>query len=90
MPRFILSLTRDTSQNGLVEIEADTPEDAEALFEKGEYDKNGVKWEDGDWLSDPDLIEILTPDDFDETGKVIRSVGTVPHDATAASVGEEA
>jgi hypothetical protein len=62
MPKWEISLTRDASQDASVIIEAETAEEAEQIF-LHDMDRDEIPWEEGDWLGDTDIVEVLRADD---------------------------
>ena len=58
MPKWQVSLTRDTSQDAEVVIEAETPEEAKQIF-LHDMDRDLIQWLEGDWLGDTDIVEVL-------------------------------
>ena len=58
MPKWQVSLTRDTSQDAEVVIEAETAEEAEQIF-LHDMDRDLIQWREGDWLGDTDIVELL-------------------------------
>jgi hypothetical protein len=58
MPKFIVSLTRDTSQDGYIAIEAEDEDAAKRKFLDGDY-SDEVVWSEGDWVGDSELVEVL-------------------------------
>ena len=58
MPKWQVSLTRDTSQDAEVVIEAETPEEAKQIF-LHDMDRDLIQWREGDWLGDTDIVEVL-------------------------------
>ncbi len=62
MPKWQVSLTRDTSQDAEVVIEAETAEEAKQFF-LHDMDRDLIKWREGDWLGDTEVVEVLRADD---------------------------
>ena len=58
MPKWQVSLTRDTSQDAEVVIEAETAEEAKQIF-LHDMDHDLIQWREGDWLGDTDIVELL-------------------------------
>jgi hypothetical protein len=58
MPKWQVSLTRDTSQDAEVVIEAETAEEAKQFF-LHDMDRDLIQWREGDWLGDTDIVEVL-------------------------------
>jgi hypothetical protein len=58
MPKWQVSLTRDTSQDAEVVIEAETAEEAKQFF-LHDMDRDLIQWREGDWLGDTDIVELL-------------------------------
>ena len=58
MPKWQVSLTRDTSQDAEVVIEAETAEEAQQIF-LHDMDRDVIEWREGDWLGDTDILEVL-------------------------------
>ena len=58
MPKWQVSLTRDTSQDAEVFIEAETAQEAEQIF-LHEMDRDLIQWREGDWVGDTDIVEVL-------------------------------
>ena len=58
MPKWQVSLTRDTSQDAEVVIEAETAEEAKQFF-LHDMDRDLIQWSEGDWLGDTDIVELL-------------------------------
>jgi hypothetical protein len=58
MPQFIISLTRDTSQDGYIAIEAENEDAAERQYLAGDYSAE-VVWSEGDWVGDSEVLEVL-------------------------------
>ena len=58
MPKWQVSLTRDTSQDAEVVIEAETAEEAKQIF-LHDMDHDVIEWREGDWLGDADVVEVL-------------------------------
>jgi hypothetical protein len=58
MPKWQVSLTRDTSQDAEVVIEAETAEEAKQIF-LHDMDRDVIEWREGDWLGDADIVEVL-------------------------------
>ena len=58
MPNWQVSLTRDTSQDAEVVIEAETAEEAKQIF-LHDMDRDLIQWREGDWLGDTDIVEVL-------------------------------
>jgi hypothetical protein len=67
MPKWQISLTRDTNQDAEVVIEAKTAEEAKEFF-LHDMDHDLIQWREGDWLGDTDIVEVLPArDDADLT-----------------------
>ena len=67
MPKWQVSLTRDTSQDAEVVVEAETAEEAKQIF-LHDMDRDLIQWREGDWLGDTDIVEVLpASDDADLT-----------------------
>jgi hypothetical protein len=62
MPKWQVSLTRDTSQDAEVVIEAETAEEARQIF-LHDMDRDVIEWREGDWLGDADIVEVLPAHD---------------------------
>src|SRR6266852_2708835 len=62
MPKWQVSLTRDTSQDAEVVIEAETAEEAKQFF-LHDMDHDVIEWREGDWLGDTDIVEVLPAHD---------------------------
>ncbi len=58
MPKWQVSLTRDTSQDAEVVVEAETAEEAKQIF-LHDMDRDVIEWREGDWLGDADIVEVL-------------------------------
>jgi hypothetical protein len=58
MPKWQISLTRDASQDASVIVEAKTSEEAEQIF-LHDMDRDAIEWEEGDWLGDTEIVEVL-------------------------------
>jgi hypothetical protein len=58
MPKWQVSLTRDTSQDAEVVIAAETDEEAKQIF-LHDMDRDVIEWREGDWLGDADIVEVL-------------------------------
>jgi hypothetical protein len=58
MPKWQVSLTRDTSQDAEVVIEAETAEEAKQIF-LHDMGRDVIEWREGDWLGDTDIVEVL-------------------------------
>jgi hypothetical protein len=59
MPKWQFSLTRDTSHEAEVVIEAETAdEEAKQIF-LHDMDRDLIQWREGDWLGDTDIVEVL-------------------------------
>jgi hypothetical protein len=58
MPKWQVSLTRDTSQDTEVVIDAETAEEAKQIF-LHDMDRDVIQWREGDWLGDTDIVEVL-------------------------------
>ena len=58
MPKWQVSLTRDTSQDAEVVIAAETDEEAKQIF-LHDMDRDEIEWREGDWLGDADIVEVL-------------------------------
>jgi hypothetical protein len=62
MPKWQVSLTRDTSQDAEVVIEAETAEEAKQIF-LHDMDRDVIEWREGDWLGDTDIVEVISARD---------------------------
>lgn len=66
MLKWQINLTRDASQDASVIIEAETAQGAEVIF-LHEMDcdafRDAIEWEEGDWLGDTEIVEVLPADD---------------------------
>jgi hypothetical protein len=62
MPKWQVSLTRDASQDAEVVIEAETAEEARQIF-LHDMDRDLIRWREGDWLGDTDIVEVLAARD---------------------------
>ncbi len=62
MPKWQVSLTRDTSQDGEVVIEAETADEAKQIL-LHDTDRDAIEWTEGDWLGDTEVVEVLRADD---------------------------
>ena len=58
MPKWQVSLTRDTSQDAEVVVEAGTAEEAKQIV-LHDMDRDAIEWTEGDWLGDTDIVEVL-------------------------------
>ena len=58
MPKWQINITRDTSQDAEVVIEAETAEEAKQFF-LHDMDRDLIQWREGDWLGDTDIVEFL-------------------------------
>jgi len=58
MPKWQLNITRDTSQDAEVVVEAGTAEEAKQTF-LHDLDRDVIEWREGDWLGDTDIVEVL-------------------------------
>ena len=58
MPKWQINITRDTSQDAEVVIEAETAEEAKQTF-LHDLDRDVIEWREGDWLRDTDIVEVL-------------------------------
>jgi hypothetical protein len=58
MPKWQLNITRDTSQDAEVVVEAGTAEEAKQTF-LHDLDRDLIQWREGDWLGDTDIVEVL-------------------------------
>jgi hypothetical protein len=58
MPKWQINITRDTSQDAEVVIEAETAEEAKQIF-LHDMDRDLIQWREGDWLGDTDIVEVL-------------------------------
>ena len=56
MPKWQLNITRDTSQDAEVVVEAGTAEEAKQTF-LHDLDRDVIEWREGDWLGD--IVEVL-------------------------------
>jgi hypothetical protein len=65
MPKWQVSLTRDTSQDAELVIEAETAEEAKQIF-LHDMDRDVIEWREGDWLGDADIVEVLPARDDTE------------------------
>jgi hypothetical protein len=61
MPKWQISLTRDASQDATVIIETQTAKEAEKIF-LHDMDRDAIEWEEGDWLGDTEIVEVLPAD----------------------------
>lgn len=68
MPRFSVLLTRDATESTTVEVEADTPEQAEekALQQVGRYGENNTTWT----LDEGNSHEVYCPDPANSVQKI--------------------
>jgi hypothetical protein len=67
MPKWQINITRDTSQDAEVVVEAETAEEAKQIF-LHDMDRDVIEWREGDWLGDTDIVEVLpAPDDAELT-----------------------
>jgi hypothetical protein len=66
MPKWQISLTRNASQDATVIVEAETADEAEQIF-LHEMDRDAfrdaIEWQEGDWLGDTEIVEVLPTDD---------------------------
>ncbi len=62
MPKWQINITRDTSQDAEVVIEAETAEEAKQIF-LHDMDRDLIQWREGDWLGDTEVVEVLRADD---------------------------
>ena len=62
MPKWQVSLTRDTSQDAEVVIEAETTEEAKQIF-LHDMDHDLIQWRERDWFGDTDIVEVLPAHD---------------------------
>jgi hypothetical protein len=62
MPKWEVSLTRDASQDASVIIVAETAAEAEQIF-LHDMDRDEIPWEEGGWLGDTEIVEVLRADD---------------------------
>jgi hypothetical protein len=62
MPKWQLNITRDTSQDAEVVIEAETAEEAKQFF-LHDMDRDLIQWREGDWLGDTDIVEVVPAHD---------------------------
>ena len=58
MPKWQINITRDTSQNAEVVIDAETAEEAEQIL-LHDMDRDLIQWREGDWVGDTDIVEVL-------------------------------
>jgi hypothetical protein len=58
MPKWQVSLTRDTSQDAEVVIEAETAEEAKQIL-LHDTDRDAIEWTEGDWVGDTEVVEVL-------------------------------
>ena len=58
MPKWQINITRDTSQDAEVVVEAGTAEEAKQTF-LHDLDRDVIEWREGDWLGDTDIVEVL-------------------------------
>jgi hypothetical protein len=58
MSKFIISLTRDTSENGYLAIEAEGEDAAKRKYLDGDYSAE-VVWSEGDWVGDSEVLEVI-------------------------------
>ncbi len=58
MPKFLLSLTRDASEDGELVVDAKDQNEARRKFFDNDY-IDEIKWSAGDWAGDTQLVEIL-------------------------------
>ncbi len=65
MPKWQINITRDTSQDAEVVIEAETAEEAKQIF-LHDMDRDLIQWREGDWLGDTDIVEVLPARDDSE------------------------
>ena len=72
MPKWQISLTRDTSQDAEVIVEAETPKEVEQIF-LHDMDRDTIDWREGDWIGDTDIVEVLPA--ADETPDPAKSSG---------------
>ena len=62
MPKWQINITRDTSQDAEVVIEAETAEEAKQIL-LYDTDRDAIEWTEGDWLGDTKVVEVLRADD---------------------------
>jgi hypothetical protein len=62
MPKWQIDITRDTSQDAEVVVEAETAEEAKQIF-LHDMDRDVIQWREGDWVGDTDIVEVLPADD---------------------------
>jgi hypothetical protein len=62
MPKWQISITRDTSQDAEVVVEAETADEAREIF-LHDMDHDAIEWREGDWLGDTEIVEILGTDE---------------------------
>jgi len=62
MPKWQINITRDTSQDAEVVIEAETAEEAKQIF-LHDMDRDLIQWREGDWVGDTEVVEVLRADD---------------------------
>ena len=80
MPKWQVSLTRDTSQDAEVVIEAETAEEAKQFF-LHDMDRDLVQWREGDWLGDTNIVEVLPArDDAELTSLDAVRLAPMPDD----------
>ena len=72
MPKWQLNITRDTSQDAEVVIEAETAEEAKQIL-LHDMDRDVIEWREGDWLGDADIVEVLPARDDAEL--TVRDAG---------------
>jgi hypothetical protein len=62
MPKWQINITRDTSQDAEVVVEAETADEARKIF-LHDMDHHAIEWREGDWLGDTEIVEILEADE---------------------------
>ena len=58
MSKFIISLTRDTSENGYLAIEAEDEDATKRKYLDGDYSAE-IMWSEGDWVGDSEVLEVI-------------------------------
>ncbi len=58
LPKWQINITRDTSQDAEVVIEAETAKEAKQIF-LHDMDRDLIQWREGDWIGDTDIVEVL-------------------------------
>jgi hypothetical protein len=80
MPKWHINITRDTSQDAEVVVEAGTAEEAKQFF-LHDMDRDLIQWRGGDWLGDTDIVEVLpTRDDAELTPLDAGRLNPTPDD----------